>query len=136
MKSRSLGEPLALLQLALALFFGITGLVYLLNYNSMGAEIGRMFGKLFGKNQTLILITAIIQLISGIILLVGLFAPIDTKYMFIAALAILILWGVQIVMTHFMNNFMKPDFLPWLQKLSLDIIILAGIWGVSTRYSS
>ena len=128
-------ESVLLLQLALALFFGISGLLYLLNYNSIGAEIGRSFARLFGNNNVLIVVAAIIKIIAGAVLFIGLFGLVKPQQMFIASLAILFLWGVQIIMVHFVGNFLEPDILPWLQSLSFDVIILAAIWNCSSHYS-
>lgn len=137
MNSRSsILEPLALMQIALGLFFGITGLLFLIHYNSSAGEIARAFAKLAGHSSTTNLIIALIQLSAGAILLVGLLGLIPSRYMFYACLAILVLWVIQIITAHFTSNFLQPDSLPWLQKLSSDLIILAGIWGTSTRYSN
>ncbi len=132
MKSKSsIIEPLSLLQIALAIFFSLSGLSYLLKYDTAGAAISR----LLGNNDTLMLIVAIVELAAGIILLAGLFAPVETKYMYLTSFVILILWAVNISTSYFINNLFKPDFIPWLQGLSLQLIILAGLWGVTSRYS-
>jgi uncharacterized membrane protein YphA (DoxX/SURF4 family) len=123
--------PLSLLQLALAVYFGISGLTYLLNYNSTIAAVTRFFG----NDSTVLLVSAIAQLIVGIILFAGLFARIDKKYMFIAGLIIMILWGLNIAASYFADGLAKPDILTWLQGLSLQLIILAGLWAVTSNYS-
>ncbi|HOO72258.1 MAG TPA: hypothetical protein PK926_10895 [Spirochaetota bacterium] len=136
MKTRPvLFDPLLLMQIALALFFGITGLVFLMNYNSASYEVGRAFAKLVGKNDTLNVVVAVIQLIAGIVLLAGLFAFVPQRYMVIACMAIMVLWVIQIIMSHIAYNFLAPAFIPWLHRLSSDLIVLAGIWAVSTRFS-
>lgn len=123
--------PLSLLQLALGVYFGISGLTYLLNYNSTIAAVTRFFG----NNSTVLLVSAIIQLAAGVILLIGLFANIDKKYMFIVGLAIIVLWVLNIAGTYFAEGLLKPDVLPWLQGISLQLIILAGLWAVTSNYS-
>ena len=130
-KKSSIMEPLSLLQIALAIFFGLTGLSYLLKYDTAGAAMSR----LFGNDTTLLLIVAIVELVAGIILLVGIFGLVDTKYMYIAGFVILVFWAINIALSYFINNLFKPDFIPWLQGLSLQLIILAGLWGVTSRYS-
>lgn len=136
MNSRSsIIEPLALMQIALGLFFGITGLLFLIHYNSNAGEIARAFAKLAGHSTTMNLVIALIQLSAGAILLIGLLGVVPPRYMFYACLIILVLWAIQIITSHFTNNFLKPEGLAWLQRLSSDLIILAGIWGTSTRYS-
>jgi len=123
-------EPIGLLQLALGLFFGITGLFFLLNYDSAGAQLMRAFG----SNNALNLIIAIIELAVGIIFIVGLFIPVPSKVIFLSGLAMLIIWAIIIIINYFINGFLAPKFLSWLQKLSLDLIILGTIWGVTSVY--
>jgi hypothetical protein len=136
MKTRSgLLDPLALMQIALGLFFGITGLVFLMNYNSGASEVGRAFARLVGRNDTLNIIVAVVELAAGVVLLVGLLAFLSRRIMVYASLAILVLWVVQIIMAHVAYNFMQPALIPWLHRLSADLIVLAGIWAVSTRFS-
>ncbi len=126
MKSKSeFFRPLGLLQLALGLFFGLTGLLYLSNYNSNGV---------FGKNNMFNILIAIIVLAAGIIFLIALFAPIPSKVMFVSGIIILIIWALFIIISYFINNFLNPSFLPWLQKLSLELIVLGCIWGVTSQY--
>jgi hypothetical protein len=124
-------EPTGLLQLALGLFFGITGLFFLANYDSLGAQ----FARAFGSNNTLNVIVAIIELAAVIIFIIGLFAPLSSKLMFFSGICILIVWIVIIVMNYFINGFLTPKFLPWLQKLAADLIVLGAIWGVTSTYS-
>ncbi len=132
MKSKSsIIEPLSLLQISLGVFFGLTGLSYLLNYDTVGAAISRFVG----TDTTLTLIVAIIELVAGIILLAGSFGFVDAKYMSIAGLVILIFWAINIAAIYFINNSFKQDIIPWLQDLSSQLIILAGLWGVTSRYS-
>ena len=90
----------------------------------------RGVGKLFGKNNYWGLAIAIIQLIAGIILILGLFISMQQKSMFFAGFAILVLWGINIAVLYFLDDFMKPSFLVWMKDLSLQMIILAGIWGI------
>ena len=132
MESKSqFSAPLSLLQLALAVYFGISGLTYLLNYNSTIAAVSRFFG----NDTTVLIVSAIIELIAGIILLAGIFARISKKYMFIAGLIIIILWILNIAGSYFAEGLLKPDLFSWLKGLSLQLIILAGLWAVTSNYS-
>jgi len=123
-------RPLSLLQLALGLFFGLTGLLYLLNYRSSGAH----FSGVIGNNNFFNLIIALIELAAGVIFLIGLFAQIPSKFMFITGIIILIIWVIYIIIGYFINNFLDPGFLSWLQKLSLELIVLGCIWAVTSQY--
>ncbi|MBN2546909.1 MAG: hypothetical protein JXB50_14000, partial [Spirochaetes bacterium] len=117
-------RPLSLLQLALGLFFGLTGLMYLLNYRSTGTH----FGGVFGGNNLFNLLIVLIELAVGIIFLIGLFAQIPSRFMFITGMVILVIWIIYIIIAYFINGFLEPGFLSWLQKLSLELIVLGCIW--------
>ena len=125
-------KPLSLLQLALGLFFGLTGLLFLTSYNSPGVR----FSGVFGSNNIINLLIALIELAVGIMFLIGLFANIPFKVMFISGIIILIIWILYIIIAYFINNFLEPGFLSWLQKLSLELIVLGCIWGVTSQYVS
>jgi len=125
-------RPLSLLQLALGLFFGLLGLMYLLNYNTSGAH----FSGIIGSNNFFNLLIALIELAAGIIFLIGLFAQLPSKFMFITGIIILIIWVIYIIISYFINSFIEPGFLSWLQKLSLELIVLGCIWAVTSQYVS
>jgi hypothetical protein len=125
-------RPLSLLQLALGLFFGLTGLLFLVNYNSSGAH----FSSVFGSNNIVNLFIALIELAVGIMFIIGLFADIPFKVMFVSGIIILIIWIIYIIIGYFINNFIEPGFLSWLQRLSLELIVLGCIWGVTSQYVS
>jgi uncharacterized membrane protein YphA (DoxX/SURF4 family) len=138
MKSQSsVLAPLGVLQLVLAVFFIATGLMFLVHYNSHSAQIGRALGEFFGKgrNNMLQLVTAILELCAGIVLVIGLVGIIPGKVMLPAIVIILILWAIQMVMTHFAAGFLKPDFLTWLQPFALNAVVLVGLWGCAARYT-
>src|SRR4030042_6998742 len=105
MQSRSeFFRPLSLLQLSLGLFFGLTGLMYLLNYRSSGAH----FSGVFGSNNLFNLLIALIELAAGVIFLIGLFAQIPSKFMFITGIIILIIWVIYIIIGYFIHSFLDP----------------------------
>ena len=119
-----------LIQLFIGIFFAASAVIILSGYNSAGNQFMRGVSRLFGKSNYWGLTIAIVQLLSGIILILGLFVSMQQKPMFIAAFAIMVLWGINIVMIFFLDSFMKPDFLNWIKDLSLQLVILAGLWGV------
>ena len=122
------------LQIAVAVFFLASGIVGIINYNSTGSELARAFGRLLGGgNSNLNLIIAILELISGGMLLIGSVVSFSGRSGFIAALIIFILWGVKIVYSHVMYNFGQPDILVWIYRLSPDLVILAALWMVTKR---
>jgi len=115
-----------LIQLFIGIFLITTGLLFLTG----NSEVARGISKMFGKNSTWGLIVAIIELISGIILLIGLFIGAQPKWMFLACAVIFILWSINILSGYFFNGFVKPNFMVWLRDLSLHLVVLSGLWGV------
>jgi hypothetical protein len=123
-----------LIQLSIGVFFLVSGLMMLMHYNSGAGQFIRGVGKLFGKNDLWNLAIALIHLFAGFILAAGVFISLKGRTQFFASFAILILWAANIVIIYFMDGFLKPDFLPWLKDLSLQLIILAGLWGTTQNY--
>ena len=118
------------LQLFIGIFFAVSAVIILSGYNSAGNQFMRGVGKLFGKNNYWGLAIAFVQLIAGIILILGLFISMQQRSMFFAGFAILVLWGINITVLYFLDDFMKPNFLVWMKDLSLQMIILAGLWAI------
>ena len=123
------------LQIFIALFFALSGLLYLTGYNTAGAQFIRGVGKLFGKNDLWRVVIALIQLFSGIILLVGTFIKSNQRSLFFASITITILWIVNIVMQYFMDTFLHPSVMIWLRDLSMQMIILSGLWAITRQYN-
>jgi uncharacterized membrane protein YphA (DoxX/SURF4 family) len=132
LSSKSLKTNLQLLTIAVALFFIITGFVSIMNYDNPANQFGRAISSVFGNggNQTLALIVAIAQLIVGVILLIDVFLPIRENTMAIVKLIIFAAWAAYVVVAHFLNNFMEPDFLRWFQPFTSDLVILAVLWVI------
>jgi len=119
-----------LIQLATGLYFALTGLLGIMGYNSGANQLFNDFNKLMGKNNYLPLIIAIVFLVAGLGLIGGLFITIKNRLIY---LIVFVLWIVFIIMNYFTDNFMKPDLLPWLKDLSLQLIILAGLWNTTQK---
>ncbi len=125
-----------ILQIALGIFFILLGYQGVIHYNSDLSGIGRALAKTFGGKVDYISITiAILEIISGVIILVGLLVPMKNSTLMIASLAVFIFWAVRIVYFFFINNFAQPVFFVWLQKLSLDSIVLMSVWVINRKYS-
>ena len=135
MRERNGYGSVFLLQIFIALFFALSGLLYLTGYNTAGAQFIRGVGKLFGKNDLWRVIIALIQLFSGLILFVGTFIRSNQKSMFFASLAITILWVVNIGIQYFMESFLHPSLMIWLRDLSMQMIILSGLWAIAKQYN-
>ncbi len=119
-----------LIQLATGLYFALTGLMGIMGYDSGANQIFNSFNKLMGNSNYLPLIIAIVFLVAGLGLIGGLFVTNTNRMIY---LIVFILWIVFIVMNYFTDNFMEPDLLPWLKDLSLQLIILAGLWNTTQK---
>ncbi len=125
-----------LLQIAVGIFFLLLGLQGIMHYNSDISGLGRALAKTFGGKVNYISITiAVLELISGVIILGGLFVPMKNSTLMIASLAVFIFWAVRIAYFFFVNNFTEPDLLTWLQRLSLDCVVLMSVWIIQRKYS-
>lgn len=124
-----------LLQIFIALFFALSGLLYLTGYSTAGSQFIRGVGKLFGKNDIWRVVIALIQLFSGLVLLVGTFIRSNQRSLFLASLAITILWIINIIMLYFTDSFLQPSVMIWLRDLSVQMIILSGLWAITRQYN-
>ena len=125
-----------LLQISVGIFFLLLGLQGIMHYNSDISGLGRALAKTFGGNGNYISITiAILELISGVIILGGLLVPMKNSTLMIASLAVFVFWALRIAYFFFINNFVEPDLLLWLQKLSLDCVVLMSVWIINRKYS-
>lgn len=119
------------MQIFIAMFFIASAIIILANYNSAGDKIIRGMNHLFGKSNTLTTVVAVVELIAGVILLLDLFVPMPGRTMFIAIMSILILWGINIVMLYIVNDLFKPNFFAWIKEISFQLVIFAGLLGIS-----
>lgn len=125
-----------LLQVAVGLFFLLMGLQGLINYDSNINQAARFVNDLFGSNTNIINISISIgALISGIIILGGLFIPLKNSTLMIATLVIFIFWALKIAYFYVANNLLEPDLITWLHNLSLDCVILMSVWIINRKYS-
>ncbi len=136
MVKRDFPSSLIFLQVAVAAFFILLGLVGIAYYNSDISRFGRAVIRVFGgRNDILSVLISILCLVSGAILLLGLFMSMKTRLLYASALGVFIFWAVRIFYMFFLNNIFEPDFLVWLQQLSLDLVILSAVWLISRRYA-
>ncbi len=135
MRDKNSYGSIFLLQIFIALFFALSGLLFLTGYNTAGAQFIRGVGKLFGKNDMWRVVVALIQLFSGLVLFVGTFIKSNPRSLFFASITITVLWIINIVMQFFLNSFMEPTFMIWLRDLSMQMIILSGLWAITRQYN-
>ena len=112
---------------AAALF--LLGLVGIVNYNSDMARFGRQIVQAFGgRNDVLGLIIAILTLVAGILLALGLVVQVSSAGSI--SLAVFVFWALRVLYVWFRKDIFQPDALVWLQMISPDVVILAAIWMV------
>ncbi|MCK5673093.1 MAG: hypothetical protein KAH95_06940 [Spirochaetales bacterium] len=125
-----------LLQIAVGLFFLLMGLQGIINYDSYGSQATRFVNDVFGNNNNIInIIVSIGALISGVIILGGLFIPLKNSTLMIATLIVFIFWALKIAYFYFVNNLMEPNLITWLQNLSLQFVVLMSVWIINRKYS-
>jgi len=124
-------KPIAifLLRISLGIFFLVLGIQGLTAHTSKTAEILRWLG----RNDALNIVISVVQILAGSVLIIGIFLPIGSNLSWLLSLGILILWGVYMVMTLFLKDFLRPDTLSWLYKTSWSFIIFSSLWIVSGR---
>jgi FtsH-binding integral membrane protein len=136
MAAKNTSGSLVFLHVATAAYFILLGLVGIVNYNSDLSRLGRSLVQAFGgRNDVLGLIISILCLIAGIVLLVGLFAQIDSGIGRAAGITIFIFWALRIVYVYFRRDVFQPDVLVWLLQIAPDVVILAALWHISRKYS-
>jgi len=119
-----------LLQLCLGVFFVVLGIRDLTSYNSSWGEIRRAFG----DNQVLSLVMAVLELVMGAVLVLGLVVSVPSGMTRILGFSLFVLWGVYIIVVFIANDFLEPNFLSWLYNLSWHCIILVSLWMVGRKY--
>jgi hypothetical protein len=129
-KVGTLSLPTFFLQLFLGVFFLVLGISNLTHYNSGLSE----FKRAFGNNDTLSVIMAVIEIVMGAFLVLGLFVSASTDMTKLLGLVLFVLWALYMVVTFIVQDFLKPSLLPWLYQVSWNAIILISLWIVGRRY--
>jgi len=114
-----------LIQLFIGIFLTASALIFL-----TGSHAGSEIAKIFGKNNSMNTVIAILELISGILLIAALFIGSKPKFLFLALVVIFVLWTLNILSMYFFNGFMKPNFMVWVKNVSLYLVVLSGLFGV------
>ena len=130
-KIGSLAVPTFFLQLFLGVFFLVLGVSNLTNYNSDWNALKRAFG----SNQTLAFAMAVVEIVMGALLVLGLFITLTDEVTKVLGFVLFVLWGLYMVVSFIVNDFLKPDFLTWLYRVSWNAVILVSIWIVGRCYS-
>lgn len=124
MKNKNYISSQYLIQLTIGLYFFISGLLGIIGYNSGANQLLNNVNKLMGKSSYLPLIISICFLISGSILVIGLFLSLKNSAIYYV---VLVLWIVYTIFSLFTDNFLKPELLIWIKELTLSLVILSGL---------
>jgi uncharacterized membrane protein YphA (DoxX/SURF4 family) len=130
-KIGSLAVPTFFLQLCLGVFFLVLGISNLTNYNTDWNALRRAFG----NNQTLAMVMAVVEIVMGALLVLGLFITLSDDLTKILGFVLFVLWGLYMVVSFIVNDFIKPDLLTWLYRVAWNSVILVSIWIVGRRYA-
>lgn len=128
--SKSLFGSIFFLQLALGVFFIVLGISDVSNSDPSLNPLTRVFG----SNEILAVLPAIIEIVMGAILVLGLFMQLSNGITRFMGVALFVLWAAYIVLAFFVDSFLKPSFLTWLYRLSWHCVILMSLWIVGRKY--
>lgn len=119
-----------LLTVAAGVFFLVTGVQDIINWNSSGAEIMRKMGQLFGSTQKsfLPLLLGILSLVSGAVLLLSPWGLLSSGLKNLALFLVFLYWAVKLVFDYFLFGSFTPDQLEWYRGLSLSLVVLTSLW--------
>ncbi|HYW81760.1 MAG TPA: hypothetical protein VFB30_00785, partial [Spirochaetia bacterium] len=81
------------------------------------------------------IIVAVAELVAGIIIAFALFMPVPGRAAWISGLVMVILWIVKILWTYVLNGIFEPNFIVWLNGLSVSLIVLVGLWIVTSKFA-
>jgi hypothetical protein len=130
-KSQSSFGSLFFLQLSLGAFFLMLGIMGLGDYDSGLSRAARFFG----RDDTLRVVMAVVELVMGVILVLGLFMSVSADLTKIFLIALFVLWALYMVLSLFLNDsFLKPNTVAWIYSLAWNSVILISIWVVGGRY--
>jgi len=100
------------------------------NYNSKLSEVARFLG----RDDTLRIVMSVVEIAMGLILVAKLFVAFPEGIARIVSIALFALWALYMLISLVLNEqFMEPDAVTWLYKLSWHSIILAALWVVGIK---
>jgi uncharacterized membrane protein YphA (DoxX/SURF4 family) len=129
-------DVVLVVQIVVAIFLITLGWVGVADWNSNLNQLGRGLTRAFGGTANpFSLVVAIVELAAGAIVLIGVFVSGQTGLFYAATLVISILWALLIVINFFVQDAFAPDFVVWLNRLSLDLVVLLALWLVNRKYA-
>ena len=126
---------LIILQIAVGLFFILIGIQGIESYNSSMSVVGRNLSEILGVRSDITeIIIAVLELVSGVIIMGALFAPVHGQTLRIATMIVFLFWLARVVLVYLPSGqLLEPNLLTWLKNLSLDMIVLIAIWSIGSR---
>ncbi len=119
------------LQLSLGAFFLMLGIMGLGDYDSGLSKAARFFG----RDDTLRIVMAVVEIVIGVVFVLGLFVSVSAALSRILVIALFALWALYMLLNLFLNkSFLEPNTVAWLYNLSWHSVILISIWAVGGRY--
>jgi len=135
-RTRMSFDGTVLMQIAVAIFLISLGIIGIMYYSSRLGEWGRSIDRFFGRpGNPVNIIVAVAELVAGIIIAFALFVPVPGRAAWISGLVMVIIWIVKILWTYVLNGIFEPNFIVWLNGLSVALIVLVGLWIVTSRYA-
>lgn len=125
-----------ILQIALGLLFLVSGIWTIQSGN--GSEIVSAIRSVFDGDleKILVIVFAVIEIITGVFLILRLFIVLGTNLDKLLMIIIMICWIICIVMTDFIGsngilNYLNSNFLNFLYRFASHLLILGAIIKVS-----
>ncbi len=133
------GYAIKLLRISLGFFFIFLGIA------GVSPDIGEgAFFQLSKSYNSLEVLFGVIEIICGVLLIMGLFLSFNYRAIYFGSLIVFIFWVARIVLTRFIwgfNFIIKGNlnftlFFVWLLYFSCELAIAAGIWVIMQRYDN
>lgn len=137
------GMTLRIMQLALAFFFLVLGIQEVVG--SQQSDLVRGLNQLFnrGADPRIDLVIGIVAIVSGLLLLLGVFQMAKPRMVQLFSLIIMIFWAIRFVYIRFTVQISMgqgsltfyPNLEGWLLAASQDLIVLCALWLILQGYS-
>ncbi len=138
MRGNSVLFSIKLLRLAIGFFFIVLGIIGIINGGNQSIFALR------APSDTVNIIFSIVEIVSGVLILLGIFALSSVRAIYLGGFVVMILWITRIVLTKFIwcltitDSAVKFNFLPnmnlWFLALAAELLIAASLLVVISRY--
>lgn len=132
MVKRNLLSASTLAILAAGLYLVLTGIQIMVEFTSQGAQLSRGVSAFFGGDRSMQFLPAffaVLEILSGAVLLLSPFGMIRANLLRIAFLIVLVFWAARIVLDFFVfTPVFGPTVMLWLKDFAGSLLVLAVIW--------